>query len=374
MVSIGGYNIMEMWHGSTGSMKDFALTIVTRFLNYLSRRDGFKGMGVVGTLGDTGCAAIHSCIGIDNIRLVVLYPADGVSEMQRLSMTTVDSPYIRVFECECVSDEFDSSIKAVFNDQQFADKNNLVWLNSCNICRVLASAVWHIHAYCQICPEFDRNIDIYLPTGGAGNAAGGVIVQQMGLPINIVLAVNENDAIHKCLSLGSLQQPPSIVKTHACALDSATIPNIERILYQTSHGNSVLVKELMEKFEQGLEVVIPADIQSTRIRSVRVEQHEALHVAKRLWNEHKYMICPHTAVGVAAVDRSDNANTAVCYSTATSAKFANFIQAVDVTAPLTTHPLTLGLEGKVEHKHIMKVGENWTESLKHAIEELQSID
>lgn len=304
---------MEMWHGPTGSIKDFSLTIVTRFLNYFSQRDGFKAMGVVGTLGDTGCAAIHSCIGNNNMRLAVLYPADGVSEMQRLSMTTVDSPYIRVFECECVSDEFDTNIKAVFSDQKFADKNSLVWLNSCNIGRVLAHAVWHIHAYSQVCPEFDRDIDVYLPTGGAGNAAGGAIVQQMGLPIKIVVAVNENDAIHKCLSLRSLKLPPSIVKTHACALDSITIPNIERLLYLNSHGNSTLVKELMEQFEQGLEVTIPVDIQPTGIRSVRVEQHEALHVAKRLWNEHKYMICPHTAVGVAAVDRSDHANTAVCY-------------------------------------------------------------
>ena len=87
------------------------------------------------------------------------------------------------------------------------------------------------------------------------------------------------------------------------------------------------MKEL-EKFEQGLEV--PAEIQSTRIISVRVE-----HVAKRLWNEHKYMICPHTAVGVAAVELN----------------------------------LLLGLE--MEH---INVGENLTESLKHAIEELQSID
>ena len=379
IVSHGGYNIVEMWHGPSGSLKDFSLGLVTRFLDYFTKKRKIKAVGVVGTLGDTGCAAIQSCLGRDNIKLVVLYPENGISKIQRLSMTTVQSPNIRVYGCECGSDEFDDDIKKVFSDEQFTTRHHLLWLNSVNIGRVLSHVIFHVYIYLKLCPKVDKELTIYVPTGAAGNAAGACMAHRMGVPIKIVTAVNENDNLHKCFEEGFLQQPPPVIKTYACAIDSVSLVNIERILYLLSGEDGELIKDIMEGCEAGRTVVVPKTLRPNHvIRSVRVNQHLALETARTLWKDHQYMICPHTSVAIAAamIEQQESVNTemAICYSTATPAKFHAFVKAVDVNAPQPKHMLTEGLEDLPENKQVMKEKENWEEILKRQIVELYNMD
>ncbi len=368
IVSHGGYNIIEMWHGPSGSLKDFSLGLVTRFLNYFTKKHNIKAVGVVGTLGDTGCAAIQNCLGRDNMRLVVLYPENGVSKLQRLSMTTVSSPNIRVFGCECDGDEFEHDIKKVFNDHQFASSHHLLWLNSTNIGRILSHVIFHVYIYLKFSPQVDKEVGLYLPTGGTGNATGACIAHEMGLPIKIITAVNENDGLYKCFKDGVAQQQHEVIKTHACAIDTVMITNLERLLYIISGGDGQLIKQLMQEYDKGQKIALPDKIRVNNFtRCVRVEQQAALEMAKTMWNRHQYMVCPHTSVAMAAAMIEREAGLynepSVCYSTATPAKFPEFVRSVDLYAPIPSHQLTEGLEERLENKRIMKQGENWEELL-----------
>ena len=96
--SVGKYNILEMWHGPTGALKDLSVNIFTSLIDHFVGVQGQKAVGVVGTLGDTGAAAIYNSTGRENLRLVVLFPQNGVSKLQRLSMTTVSSPFLSLYE------------------------------------------------------------------------------------------------------------------------------------------------------------------------------------------------------------------------------------------------------------------------------------
>ena len=378
-MSVGGYKFLEMWHGPSGSLKDFSLGIIARLVDYFLGKKKMKAVGVVGTLGDTGCAAIQSCLGRNNIRLVVLFPGKGVSKIQRLSMTTVDSPYIKVYECECVSDEFDEDIKRVFEDQQFVDGHHLIWLNSVNVVRVLSHAIFHIYMYLRLFPNAECEATVYIPTGGMGNVAGAAIARKMGLPIKTVAAVNENDTVYNLLANGSVEKPLSTIHTYACAIDTCSIPNLERVLYLMSKENGEVVKHLMDEFETSKMITLPEIMQSNGLlRAVRVDQGSAIQAAREMWRNNGYMVCPHTAValGAAVKDKLEGnySESAICYSTATSAKFPLFVKAVDDNAPLANHQLLESIESKTEHNLEMKQGQDWTAILKACIKNIYNKD
>ena len=374
---VGKYNILEMWHGPTGALKDLSINIFTSLIDHFVGVQGQKAVGVVGTLGDTGAAAIYNSTGRENLRLVVLFPQNGVSKLQRLSMTTVSSPFLSLYECECSSDEFDTTIETVFEDRVFCKQYNLFSFNSTNIGRVLAHMLFYMYTYLKICPTCDREVTMYVPTGGLGNIAGGCMVRCMGLPIKLVATVNENDTVHQCFSEGILAKTSSAIKTHACAIDSISPVNIERVLYYLSECNCKIVKNIMLDFQAGKSAQLPQTLmdRNTILRTIRVPQADAISVAKQIWEEHRYILCPHTAVAVSAAAKDKELSSfdptlAVCFATATPAKFPKFVCAIDQSAPIPTHPLLLGLEEKKEFYHTMKQGEYWETILKRAIEDI----
>jgi threonine synthase len=373
---VGPYSILEMWHGPTGAFKDLAFALLARFVDYFLTKQGKKGVALVGTLGDTGSAAIHAFKDMKNTRLIVLFPKDSCHRLQRLQMTTVQSPFLRLYACHCPSDEFDTPIMKAFSDKGFATSHNLIWLNGINTGRFICQTINYIYAYLQMSPDCTNKVTFYVPSGGFANAAGGYQAQCMGLPINIVSVVNENDSFHKFMQSGKWKRPMKVIATHSCALDTVFPHNVERILYMMSNGNGPLIKSIMDDYYSKGVAVLPQyllDGAANSISSERVTQDEAFNTAKHIWDSYRYTLCPHSAVAVTALKKhmttnSSDGHTAICMATATGAKFEDFVKLFcDVK---TSHPCVEGLDGKKEAYHEFRNGQDWEDLLKQAISEL----
>ncbi|XP_041378736.1 threonine synthase-like 2 [Gigantopelta aegis] len=262
------------------------------------------------------------------VNLIVLYPKHSISTLQRLQMTTVQSPNIRTFSCDNASDSFDNMIIDIFNDQNFAKKHNMLWVNSPNVGRLVCHTVHHIYTYLKLCPSCDNDVTFYIPSGALVDSTSAYLSQCMGVPVKVVSVVNENDFFHKCLTQGYLYKPLNVINTPSCSMDTVFPHNIERILFLLAKGDATLVKSIMEDYHSKGVAKIPQtilDVASKGIHTERITQEEALTTAKMIWEKYHYIhICPHTAVGVAGATKADpsfSLTLSVCLATATAAKF-----------------------------------------------------
>ena len=373
---MGPYNIMELWHGPTGAFKDLAFQPFARLVNYFLKKSNKKGIALIGTLGDTGCAAISAFKESDNAKVICLYPKYSISKLQRMQMTTVQSPNILNFSCETDTDDFDGVIVNAMKDKDLAGNCNLLWVNSPNVGRIVCHTVHHIYTYLQLCPSCDEEVVYYIPSGALADTTSAFQTSLMGTPIKIVSTVNENDFFHRVFNEKMLIRPLSVVKTYSCAMDTVFPHNVERVLHMLSGGDGGLIGSIMKDYYKEGRAVIPqslldaASAGNGRLRSMRVEQEEAFEIAKSVWGEYGYQLCPHTAVAVAGKDKDrkrkdESGSLSVCLATATAAKFQEFLSHLSI--PVPKHPCVEGLAEKEEVYSEMKKGEDWEQKLRQAI-------
>lgn len=372
-VTHGGVTFAELWRGPTGAFKDLSLAVLARVVGLFLRRKKQRSVVMVSTSGDTGSAAIHSVLGMEDcIQLMVMYPRYMVSRTQELQMTTVSAPNVHVFSADGTSDDTDVVMVTLFADSEFSAKHNLNVFNSLNICRVLVQAVHFIYLYLQMCPKADQDVLFCVPTGGMGNITSGMVARGMGVPIKFLAAVNENDVIFQTLQTGLFKIPPTVHKTLSCAMDISVPYNLERIFFCLSGKDTDVVREIMEEFEKNKECVLPKVVMesNTCISSVRVCGEAVVATIREVWETYSYLICPHTAVATrAALDllngKREGTEKVMVICTATPAKFSNAVE----QAGLTVSPDSKfsGLEKLPEHKLLMNKGEDWQQIMRRKI-------
>ncbi|PIK42149.1 putative threonine synthase-like 2 isoform X12 [Apostichopus japonicus] len=138
--------------------------------------------------------------------------------------------------------------------------------------------------------------------GCRGNVTGGVIASRMGLPVKIVCAVNENDIIHRTLSTGDFSKRETVKQTLSPAIDIQNPYNLERIFWLFSNDDCELIGHLFSQLESSGAVNIPEDLlqrSSKVVSSFGCDDAAVKATMQRCWKENKYLLCPHTAVGVA---------------------------------------------------------------------------
>ena len=159
-----GIYLMELFHGPTGSFKDYALQVLGNLVDEQLKSRGEKGLALVATSGDTGSAAIQGVKDSDNLEIIVLHPFNKISEYQRKQMTTVDSPNVKNIAVKGDYDDCQRLIKDFFS-RGFSDRR-LVSLNSINWIRVIAQSSYYVWLAKQINSVFD----VVIPSGNFGNA------------------------------------------------------------------------------------------------------------------------------------------------------------------------------------------------------------
>ena len=112
-------------------------------------------------------------------------------------------------------------------------------------------------------------------------------------------------------------------------MDIQISSNFERYLYYLSGKSSEQLVEWMDTFKNTGKLTIEGDLLAkaqTEMGSARVSQDETLEAIKRIYKEERYILDPHTAVGVCAASKCELTSPVVCLGTAHPAKFGEAVQ------------------------------------------------
>lgn len=214
IVEVADRHLLELFWGPTLSFKDHALQVLARLL----AREVGSGVVLGATSGDTGAAAMEACRGLSNLAVVILFPLGRVSEFQRRQMTTVGENTTAV----AVRGTFDDCQRLV--KEAFAERPDLLAVNSINWARIAAQTGFHIHAAARIGEPYD----VVVPTGNFGNVYSCWLAKQMGAPIRrITIATNANRFLTELVTRGRRVES-EVVATLAPAMDIQVPSNLER--------------------------------------------------------------------------------------------------------------------------------------------------
>ena len=229
---------LELFHGPTLAFKDVGARFMARLLRYFLRREDSRAVNVlVATSGDTGSAVANGFLGVDGIRVYVLYPKGKVSHIQECQFTTLGRN-ITALEVDGVFDDCQALVKQAFMDEELNHHMRLTSANSINVARFLPQAFYYFIAYAALKRQGKaENLVVAVPSGNFGNITAGIFGREAGLPIRRFIAANNaNDVFLQYLRTGEYRPKPS-VQTIANAMDVGDPSNFARIqaLFHGSH-------------------------------------------------------------------------------------------------------------------------------------------
>ncbi len=265
-----GVYMLELWHGPTCAFKDMALTL----LPYLLRK-GADILGIkeqililVATSGDTGKAALEGFKDADGIKVMVFYPNDGVSKMQKLQMCTQEGDNVCVAAVRGNFDDCQTAVKEIFASAECAaelKKLNTVLssANSINFGRLAPQIAYYFSAYLDLVSggqiEMGQEIDFTVPTGNFGNILAGYYAKRMGLPVRrLHCASNLNNVLTDFLNTGVYDIHREFYKTTSPSMDILISSNLERLLFEVSGRNAALTAQRMAELKTNLKYKITA--------------------------------------------------------------------------------------------------------------------
>ncbi|WP_226689813.1 threonine synthase [Ruegeria arenilitoris] len=329
--------LLELFHGPTLAFKDFAMQLIGQLFQVALKRRGERVTIVGATSGDTGSAAIEAFRGLDAVDVFILFPHGRVSEVQRRQMTTPADSNVHALAVDGDFDDCQAAVKDMFNDFEFRDGVKLAGVNSINFARVLAQVVYYFSAAASLGAPY-RKVSFTVPTGNFGDIFAGYIAKCMGLPIDrLVVATNQNDILHRCLSgLGYFKGDtiPSI----SPSMDIQVSSNFERALYYAYGEDGSAVSQLMDELKNGGFNVSQGAMEALRenFDSGRVSEDETLATIKSTLAHSAELVCPHTAVGIKVAEDHRVADVPmITLATAHPAKFPAAVEkASDVHPPL----------------------------------------
>ncbi len=235
---------LELFHGPTLAFKDFGARFMAQCLNKFNQQT--KLTILTATSGDTGAAVAHSFHGIENIRVVILYPENKISRLQEKMFCTLGGN-IETIAVKGTFDDCQSLVKASFEDSALRSQIGLNSANSINISRLFAQVCYYFEAVAQL-PKDQRTQSVFsIPSGNFGNLTAGIIAKVLGLPIKrFIAATNENDTVPRFLSNGQWQ-PKTTVATLSNAMDVSEPNNWPRIQHMMDLGwfDSELLSSIM---------------------------------------------------------------------------------------------------------------------------------
>ena len=323
--------ILELFHGPTLAFKDFALQFLGNLLDYTLEKRQQKVVIMGATSGDTGSAAIEGCRRCDNIDIFILHPHERVSEVQRRQMTTVRADNIHNIAMHGNFDDCQNMVKASFSDQSFLpDGRQLVAVNSINWARIMAQIVYYFWASLKLGGP-DQAVSFSVPTGNFGDIFAGYLAHKMGLPIKqLVIATNQNDILHRCISDNDHTTRP-LEQSLAPSMDIMISSNFERLLFDLYDRDGAAITQLMRDAKVGSMQLSESALTNARqlFISFRCDDKGMVDLIRETHQDIDYLLDPHTAIGLAAARacRTDCDTPMVTLATAHPAKFPDAVKA-----------------------------------------------
>ena len=266
---------LELFHGPTMAFKDVGARFMARCLGYFSKDNTSNEVTVlVATSGDTGGAVANGFLGVNGVKVVILYPSGKVSDIQEKQLTTLGKN-ITALEVQGTFDDCQTMVKTAFLDEKLLSAMQLTSANSINVARWLPQMFYFLFAYKQAKSK-GKDIVFSVPSGNFGNICAGLMAQQLGMPAkHFVAATNVNDIVPNFMLTGTYTPKPSI-STISNAMDVGDPSNFIRIRHI---------------FNDNLEEI------SKHLSSYSYSDEETKKAMIHLYNESSYVADPHGAVG-----------------------------------------------------------------------------
>ena len=332
------FGFLELFHGPTLAFKDMALSIFPYLLSESMMMEEYDGklLIVSATSGDTGSAAMYGIKDVPNIEICVMYPKDGVSEIQALQMKRIEASNVEAIGIDGDFDTAQSIVKELFSDEDFINKlegknYRLSSANSINIARLIPQIAYYIDAYVKlvnsnIIKENDL-IDIVVPTGNFGNILAGYIAKEMGVPIDKITGVcNENDVLYQFFKTGLYDSRRNLVKTNTPSMDILISSNLERYLYLIFKDTDLIKSWMNDLSSKGYFQLNEDQLNkiNVSINFESVNDTQVKSYIKDMYDKYEYLLDPHSASCLVALNESSNYQLMV--STASVFKFIDTIE------------------------------------------------
>lgn len=333
-------HVLELWHGPTCAFKDMALQILPHFLTLAAQKTGEKDEIVilVATSGDTGKAALEGFKDVPGTKIIVFFPDQGVSEVQRMQMLTQQGSNVNVVAVQGNFDHCQSGVKQVFADKQFnqqlATKGyKLSSANSINWGRLVPQVVYYFAAYVNLVQsgqlDMGEPVNFVVPTGNFGNILAGFYAQQMGLPVNrFICAANANNVLSDFINTGRYDCNREFLKTISPSMDILISSNLERLLFELTGRDSDQVNQWMHQLITTGTYTVGKDLLDKVQQffwSGYASDRETLSTIKEVWVNYHYLMDTHTAVAYKVYHdyqkQTGDTTKAIIASTASPFKF-----------------------------------------------------
>jgi threonine synthase len=306
---------LELFHGPTLAFKDVGARFMSRCLGYFSKESSEKVIVLVATSGDTGGAVANGFYDVEGVEVVILYPSGKVSSVQEKQLTTLGKN-IHALEVKGNFDDCQQMVKQVFSDEELTKKLFLTSANSINVARWLPQQFYYFFAWKQWTDKTNPPV-ISVPSGNFGNICAGMLAHVSGLPVkHFIAACNANDVVPSFLQTEKYI-PKKAVATISNAMDVGNPSNFIRIL------------ELFGQQFSNLKEVLSA---------TSINDNETKIVLKQVYEQHRYLLDPHGAVGYLALQRYLEEHTddkGIFLETAHPVKFYDVVEPViNTTVPL----------------------------------------
>ncbi len=381
--------VLELWHGPTAAFKDVALQIMPHFLVTAKRKLGKQAHTVilVATSGDTGKAALEGFKNCEGVSIIVFFPDDGVSEIQKLQMVTTDGDNTHVAAVRGNFDDCQTAVKSLFGDERLGRliaREGFVFssANSINWGRLCPQIVYYYRAYgalvAQGIIQAGDQINFAVPTGNFGNILAGWYAKRMGVPINrLICASNKNNVLSDFIWTGRYDRNREFFRTMSPSMDILISSNLERYLFEISGRDAGSVTGWYEKLARDGGFMIPEDLKGAMQRELVanwVDETRVLETVAQVYQDAGYVIDTHTAVGVAVNrDREDDGLHTVIDSTASPYKFSSDVlqaiagrkaadefQSIEQLCRISGQPVHRGLanlrERPIRHDRVIDIG------------------
>lgn len=342
----GDTYVMELFHGPTLAFKDMALQLLPHLTTLAARKQGEQReiSILVATSGDTGKAALEGFKDVPGTSCTVFYPVDGVSDVQRLQMTTTTGSNTHVIAVAGNFDDAQTGVKQLFADAAFAQAMNqrgrvLSSANSINFGRLVPQVVYYFSAYADLVDqgvvEPGENVNFVVPTGNFGNILAAYYARSMGLPVGkLICASNRNHVLTDFFASGVYDARRTFFKTTSPSMDILVSSNLERLLYEACDRDGALVATWMQQLKEGGTYAV-GDQRWEWLHDVfaagYADEQQTAEEIRRVFQQERYLMDTHTAVASHVLrayrEQTQDTTPTVIVSTASPYKFASDVLA-----------------------------------------------
>lgn len=339
-----GTYMLELWHGPTCAFKDMALQILPYLLTTSTKKINLdkKVVILVATSGDTGKAALEGFKDVDGTQILVFYPEDGVSAMQKKQMTTQEGENVGVCAIKGNFDDAQNGVKAIFTSKEISDKlaeNGFMFssANSINWGRLAPQIIYYVSSYAQLVKDeqikLGDKINIVVPTGNFGNILAGYYAKKMGIPVNkLICASNANNVLTEFLNTGVYNRNRTFHTTISPSMDILISSNLERLLYHICGENDETIKDWFGKLATDGKYEVTDDVKAIlkdEFYAGCCDDNETKATIDEIFKKYSYICDTHTAVAVKVYEdyaktTGDKTKTVIA-STASPYKFSNSV-------------------------------------------------